>query len=152
MSFVKNGLNLPGDKEDKCCWCLPINIGVILIGLGFIGWAFRAIQFALLNIQVGGSFLIWGILYAVCSAPMVLASLMFLKFCKDRNATDGREGMEKGCTLTVLGLVALSIVTLISGIVNGSLGLSLNYVISFGIDGLVYLYFLAVCKRFTSQL
>ena len=32
----KVGMSLPGEADDKCCWCIPIKIGVILIGVSMI--------------------------------------------------------------------------------------------------------------------
>ena len=148
MSFVKNGISLPGEGDEKCCWCLPIKIGVYIIALGFFGWAFRGISW---GITVLSTSVLWGVLFIVAAAPAVLAALLAFKFCKSPNDADARGEMAKGCLLCVLSMAAYAVVFLIWGLVNGGLGAAIGQLISYVIDALFYFYFMAVCNRYASQ-
>ena len=54
MSIIKNGINLPGDGEEKCCWCFPIKCGVHVIGVfGFIFGVVNCITMGLGTMAAG---------------------------------------------------------------------------------------------------
>ena len=91
MSTIKEGLSCPGEAEDKCCWCIPIKIGVILIGISMILLAASMVLLSLLFIGTEGLF-IYGVLMGVAAAPLVLGAWFFLKFCMADSA-DTRAGM-----------------------------------------------------------
>ena len=40
---LKEGIQLPGEEPDKCCWVLPIKVGVIVIGVLIILMALQSI-------------------------------------------------------------------------------------------------------------
>ena len=36
QAATKQGISLPGEAEDKCCYAVPIKYGVIAIGAGIV--------------------------------------------------------------------------------------------------------------------
>ena len=36
QAATKQGISLPGEAEDKCCYAVPIKIGVLIIGIGIV--------------------------------------------------------------------------------------------------------------------
>ena len=123
MSASKEGITLPGEADDKCCFCIPIKPGVMLIGIGMIIWAVMGTleTLRLLGILPTAGYYIstplWGILWGCSIAPVVLGAYFYVMFFKEDSA-DTRAGLTKACMLMILSsIVALgiSIVQLILG-------------------------------------
>ena len=54
MSYTKERIKLPGESEDKCCWCVPIKVGVIIIGVFMILYGVNCILTCLKMITLSG--------------------------------------------------------------------------------------------------
>jgi len=79
MPITKDGISLPGEKDDKCCWCVPIKIGIYLIGTLMIIYGLICALQCIKGIGTGSTF-IYGVLYGVSAAPIVMGGLYFIKF------------------------------------------------------------------------
>ena len=101
MSTIKDGLSLPGEADDKCCWCVPIKIGVILIGISMILSAVSMVHNCVVFIGLGGTNFIYGVLMGVAAAPLVLGAWFYIKFFMADSA-DTRGGLAKACMMVIL--------------------------------------------------
>ena len=77
-----------------------------------------------------------------------MSSILYIKFCKNANDAEAREGMVKGCLLASIGFVLLAVVAVVGTILGTS---SIGAAIGMLVDSVVFLYYLAVCKRYAGQ-
>ena len=141
---------LPGENEEKCCWCFPIKCGVFLIGLGIFANALKYIQ---LILSLLDGYLIYAILFGVATLPMALAAYLFIAFFRDQDNREKRDGLVKACHLVVLSMligVAIYVVELLTGATT--FALLIAKVVQVAINGLVYLYYAGVCTRYAEKL
>ena len=95
-------MSLPGEADDKCCWCVPIKICVILmIGINMILSALLMVQNCVVFIKLGGTYFIYGVLMGVAAAPLVLGLWFYIEFIMADSA-DTRGGLAKACMMVIL--------------------------------------------------
>ena len=145
QAATKQGISLPGEAEDKCCYAVPIKYGVILIGAGIV---YSEVVGVLAGLAMLGTAFIYGVLYLAAQAPLALSAWYFISYFR-ADTKESREGLQKACMLTILSAIAVAAVLLVMGILGGSLVISVIFapVITF----VVYTYFAGVCKRFAGQ-
>ena len=150
MSVSKEGISLPGEAEDKCCFCVPIKPGVYIIGVFMILWAVEAVLTALTWIGTSGLF-IYGVIQAASAAPILLGAWYYIAFFREDNA-DTRNGLAKACMMVILSSiisVGVAVVMMIGGF---GFSVVMSAIISAGIVSFVYFYYAGVCKRYASQI
>ena len=151
MSTIKEGLSLPGEADDKCCWFVPIKIGVIIIGICMILSATSMVFNAFTWITSGGAFFIYGVLMGAAAAPLVLGAWFYIKFFMADSA-DTRAGLTKACMLVILAQTcAFGVVVVMTIIGPYTIGTAFSYLISMGITVIIFFYYAGVAKRFASQ-
>ena len=145
QAATKQGISLPGEAEDKCCYAVPIKFGVILIGAGIV---YSAVMGVLAGLDMLKLNFIYGVLYLAAQAPLALSAWYFISYFR-ADTKESREGLQKACMLTILSAIAVAAVLLVMGILAGSLVISVIFapVITF----VVYTYFAGVCKRYAGQ-
>ena len=148
MSASKEGITLPGENEDKCCWCLPIKIGVIIIGVFVILEAVGTVVEGLDSMRYNDVF---GILILCTCAPIVLAAIKYVQWFKDDSA-ETRMGCSTACMLMIVAVVARGAVYLVYSIFGTiDFGYSLSYIIAAGISAVIWFYYAGVNKRYSTQ-
>ena len=91
------------EAADKCCCCIPINCGVIIIALGTIFGALGMVSTAFKFLSVD---IIVALGTAVIALPQLLASVYFVKFLLDRTK---KEKLPDAMVLTFLTTVCYTI-------------------------------------------
>ena len=145
QAATKQGISLPGEAEDKCCYAVPIKYGVILIGAGIV---YSAVMGVLAGLAMLGTAFIYGVLYLAAQAPLALSAWYFISYFR-ADTKESREGLQKACMLTILSAIAVAAVLLVMGILAGSLVISVIFAPA--ITFVVYTYFAGVCKRYAGQ-
>ena len=145
QAATKQGISLPGEAEDKCCYAVPIKFGVILIGAGIV---YSAVMGVLAGLAMLGTAFIYGVLYLAAKAPLALSAWYFISYFR-ADTKESREGLQKACMLTILSAIAVAAVLLVMGILAGSLVISVIFAPA--ITFVVYTYFAGVCKRYAGQ-
>ena len=145
QAATKQGISLPGEAEDKCCYAVPIKFGVILIGAGIV---YSAVVGVLAGLAMLGTAFIYGVLYLAAQAPLALSAWYFISYFR-ADTKESREGLQKACMLTILSAIAVAAVLLVMGILGGSLVISVIFAPA--ITFVVYTYFAGVCKRYAGQ-
>ena len=79
------------EDADKCCFCIPIDIGAILLSCGTILAAFSFVSQAFKNLRVGNPAI--AIAFGVASVPSILGSLIVLNWFKDRDNKDAKANL-----------------------------------------------------------
>ena len=145
QAATKQGISLPGEAEDKCCYAVPIKYGVILIGAGIV---YSAVMGVLAGLAMLGSAFIYGVLYLAAQAPLALSAWYFISYFRG-DTKETREGLQKACMLTILSAIAVAAVLLVMGLMAGNfvIGVIVNPAITF----VIYTYFAGVCKRYAGQ-
>ena len=151
MSISKEGITLPGEAEDKCCWCLPVKIGTYIMGL----WILVYVIMAVVGILGAGMDFLWLVLNLVALAPLLLAFFYWERWMK-ADMEETRQSLSKGCMLMILSNLISMGIGLISWFSNkGEDGYTfcdfMIVVLVSGITCLCFFYYAGVCKRFASQ-
>ena len=76
----ENGLALPGEAADKCCWCLPIKIGCILIGVVMLLYTLNMVQVIIWWLDF---YLLYAILFLVAALPMFGGAYFYIRWFMD---------------------------------------------------------------------
>ena len=157
MSFTKEGITLPGEAKDKCCWFVPLKPGIYIIGVFMCLWAFNAIRLALFAfdmMSVSGQWFIYGVGYAVSAAPIILGAWFFIKFFRNPDEKEARDGLSKACMMVILSSVILCGVAVVQFLLLTGFGFGnfLGAVISAAITAMVYFYYAGVCRRYAEEL
>ena len=150
---VSGGIKLPGEADDKCCFCVPIRPGLYLIGILMVVWAGNAIFHCFQNLGWGGDYLIYGILYGAAAAPIILGAYFFIRFFMKPEESSAREGTVKACMLVILSSIAVGFIALVQWMLLPGFGFG-NFVAtcaSAGVVALCFFYYAGVAKRFVSQ-
>ena len=93
------------EAADKCCFCVPINIGVIIFALGTILGSLGMISTVFKFLSVD---LIFAVGTAVIALPQLLASFYYVKFLIDRKK---KEDLPDAVFLTFITTTCYSIFT-----------------------------------------
>ena len=147
---MEEGVALPGEAEDKCCWFLPIKIGMYLIGALMIG---DAISNVLKCIELLSVNFIFAVLYGAAAAPIVLGCVYFIRFFMSMDDSERRNGLFKACMLTILSnICTLAIAIVMFFTVTGTTFANVMVVlIVSGVSSVLFAYYAGVSKRFASQ-
>ena len=148
QTATKQGISLPGEAEDKCCYAVPIKYGVIIIGVLIV---LAAVNNVLAGLSLMGAYFIYGVLVLVAQAPLLLAAWYYISYFRG-DTKETREGLQKACMLTILSAFALAAVYLVM-VILGTYTFStvIRQIVSGGITFVVYTYFAGVCKRYAGQ-
>ena len=148
QAATKQGISLPGEAEDKCCYAVPIKYGVIAIGAGIV---YSAVMGVLAGLGMLGSAFIYGVLYLAAQAPLALSAWYFISYFRG-DTKETREGLQKACMLAILTAFAVAAVYLVM-VILGTYTFStvIRQIVSGGITFVVYTYFAGVCKRYAGQ-
>ena len=148
QAATKQGISLPGEAEDKCCWCIPIKIGVLLIGIGII---YSAVVNTLGGLTLLGANFIYGVLFLAAQAPLLLSAFYYIKYFQN-DSKETREGLSKACMLAILTTFAVAAVYLVMVVTGAStFGVVMSQIISAGISFVLWTYYAGVCKRYAGQ-
>ena len=88
MPIKVPGIKLYGEGDDMCCWYIPIQWGVIIIGVYMWMYAIQLILGCVDFFGLGGGYFVWGILMGVTAIPIGFGSWWYIKFFK---AMDDKE-------------------------------------------------------------
>ena len=148
IKLPANGLKLPGETDDKCCWCIPIKPGVIIIGIVMILWALQLVITFIDWIDTDG-LLIYAILYLCCIAPICLGAFFFVKYFMKMDDKDTKAKLEKACMLVILSAVIAFLIALIMVILgDNTFGNAISQLLTSIVISVIYFYYAGVCKRF----
>ena len=149
MDKAQAGLSLPGEPEDKCCWCIPIKIGVIILGIGVVAQAALSV---LGGLGVLSTYFIAGVVMCAAAAPLLLAAFWYIKWFQDMESKETREGTAKAMMMVALSAL-INLAGLLLEVIIYSVPFSalISGIITTGITIVIVLYYVGVCKRFASQ-
>ena len=149
VAKMAEGMKLPGEAPDKCCWCFPIKCGMITIGIFYVLNAIEMVFNVLDWFRWGPSAIIWAILYAICIVPLVIGSVFFIKWFMKMGDADAKAGVAKACFLMVVSQVLSVIVAVLAAVIYDgyTFGAAISVLISAVINSLLYLYYAAASKR-----
>ena len=160
LSTHKEGMSLPGEADDKCCWCMPIKIGVILIGVSMILCAVSTIYHAGYFINYGhggwenlmGPNYCFGILMGFAGVLIVLgAAWFYIKFFMADSAAT-RAGLAKACMIVILAQSCLFGIQVFMLIYRyQTFEVAISYLVPMAISNIIFIYYAGVAKRFASQ-
>ena len=147
------GFKLPGEGDDKCCWCLPIKVGVYLIGIFMVLGGVMGVLAGLTILGLASSYFIWGVLYLVAIAPIVMGAIFFIKFFRNPDDADARLAASKACMLCILSNVIMAAIVVLMMVLTDmyAAGGFVNGIMSPAINSLFYFYYAGVCKRYAGQ-
>ena len=149
MSASKAGITLPGEADDKCCFCIPIKPGVIIIGIFIILWAVEMILGAVNWLGIA-SLTIFGIIQLCAVVPMLLAAWYYISWFRADSAAT-RVGLSRACMLVILSsLISLGIQVIMLVLAKNTFSGLISNFISAAIVCVVYFYYAGVTKRFAS--
>ena len=94
--------HLCGEAEDKCCWFIPIPIGVMIVGIFLILYAISIVLSAIGFLGLGSTFLIWAILYFVTCVPIIIGAYFFIRYFMDRENAERKAGTTKACLCVII--------------------------------------------------
>ena len=146
FSISTAGVTLPED-DDKCCFALPIELGVKLIGAIIIIQGVMAVLAILPLFAVN----LEALLLIACYVPLIPAALLFLNWFMG-DTKEKREKLSMACKLVILSqlcLVAWAVCTIV--IWGGVFSAVSRFVINGGITAVCYLYFATVCDRYVDK-
>ena len=134
-----------------CLFCIPIDIGVKLIGALIILIAINAIQGILYSTSYYANQDIFFIVYAVCAAPLLYSAFLFIKYyAKDSSET--RAELPKACIFVIFSGIAQCIWTLVYWLIiqysAAWLNIFLRTCLTCAISSIFYLYFAGVCSKY----
>ena len=147
---VKEGIQLPGEADDKCCWCLPINVGVIVIGVLII---IQGLQSILNGGAIYTNSSLWGILVYCALIPQVLAAILFIMFFIKMQDANARKHTVLACLLMVLSCIFLGVIFILYPLLNKYTTIS-HYLWQIIVDfftACCWFYFAGVCKRYSGM-
>ena len=140
------------EDKDKCLFCIPIDIGVKLIGVLICLGAINAVQ-AILQFNASYYDDYFVIVYGVCAAPLIYSAILFIKYYM-KNSSETRAALPKACIFVIFSGVATCVWTLVY-----LLGLHyrtywanefLRTCLLCAIYCVLYLYFAGVCQRYAA--
>ena len=143
----ENGLALPGEDPTKCCWCIPIKIGMIICGVLILLYFLQFIQIILWWFDYG--FVVYGILYVIAAAPMGLSCFWYVKWFMKIDDKERKANLMKAQLMVILSALisfAIQIVALIVG--DQTFGGVVSYFITAIVYMIVFLYYAGVAKRY----
>ena len=108
------------EDPNKCCFCIPIDIGIILIGIGIV---YNAV-FGVLAVVGGLSVnFIASVILGVLLLPLVIAAYYFIQYFRNRADKDARANLPVACVYSAISALAQT-VWMFLGIVLYGVGLS----------------------------
>ena len=142
-------IKLPGEADDKCCWCFPIKCGVITIGVFMCLYALSLIITMIQWIGYGGGWVVWGVLYGIACAPIVIGAVFFVRYFMKMDDADRKAGTTKACLCVIVSAVLCFILSILVFIIVEGATFSFvgNQLVSSLITSLLYFYYAGVTKR-----
>ena len=151
QKVMNNGISLPGEPSDKCCWFIPLNIGVIIIGIGMIATAASNVLAGLATMGEKGLF-IYGVLELAAQAPILLGAYYYIMYFMDMENAEKRDGLFRACLMVLFSSVltlGVQVVSLVLGV--STFEVVLHGLIQNGLASVLYLYFAGTCKKYAEQ-
>ena len=111
-------IKCPGEADDKCCWCFPIKIGVMIIGIFMILYAISMVVTLFDWLGLGGGWVIWGILYAICAIPIIVGAVFYIRYFMDMENADRKAGTTKACLCVIVSAFLAVIVAILVFIIQ----------------------------------
>ena len=148
--IMENGLSLPGEPEGKCCWCIPLKIGVILIGLSMIATAISNVLLCLGNL---GDHFIYGVLFGAAAAPILLGVFYYVKWFMAMEDSERKNGLFRACLMVIFtSVITVGVFVIMTLLVEGvTFGSLISRIVGYGINAVFFLYFAGACKKFAAQ-
>ena len=137
------------EDPNKCCFCIPIDVGIILIGASIVYSAVMGVL-QVLNL-LSGQF-IASIITGVCILPLLVASYYFVQYFRNRSDKDARANLPTACVYSAISTLAQCVWVVLGIVLYGyTIEVVMSVAISSGVSFLVFAYCHGVCKRFASQ-
>ena len=92
------GMKLPGESDEQCCFCIPIKIGVTVIGIVMI---ISAVQGILAGLHWLSLDFIFGVLMICAFLPVLLGAWWFIAYFRDMENADTRGNLVKACMMVI---------------------------------------------------
>ena len=134
------------EPDNKCCFCIPIDIGVIIIGLSSI---FMAISMILGAVQTLAFFPIFAIGTAIIALPNVVGAMFFIIWMKNRENKDSKENLPTAVFCSAITSMTYTVFSAALFLV--SIGHILGTGISLLISYVFFSYYFHVVKRYVNQ-
>ena len=148
LKLNKNGLQV-GENSNSCCLCIEINAGVMIIGILVIVAAFLDV-FNL--ITDSGQYNQAGIIISIVfTLPLVYAAAMFFQWLRKRGDSSRKGKLPGAVGIVVLSRLVMGVYWLIMVFFGADIGSVLKFLISFGIEFLLFAYYYGVVKRFAGK-
>ena len=121
------------EPETKCCFCIPIDIGVIIIGLSSILMAISMISGAVHTLAL---FPIFAIGTAIIALPNLVGAMFFIIWFKDRQNKDSKANLPSAVFCTAITSMTHTIFSAVLFLV------SIGHILGTGISVLIsYVFF-----------
>ena len=95
-------MNIQVDEGNKCCMCIPIDIGVKIIGVGMILGAINVVMSVVNGMQYGG---VYAPINGVIGLPFFYSAYLFIKFLRN-DTKETRAKLPKACTFVCISAIA----------------------------------------------
>ena len=96
-------MRLPGEEDDKCCWCIPIKCGVYIIGIECIVNAIKAGLLFFFLVEHTSLINQYTILAFVALLQLCYSCLLFMMFFL-RDNTNTRRNLKLACIMCILSM------------------------------------------------
>ena len=94
------------EDPNKCCFCIPIDIGIILIGLGIV---YNAAFGAIGVVGLLSTNLIASIILGVLLLPLLIAAYYFVQYFRNRSDKDARANLPVACVYSAISALAVTV-------------------------------------------
>ena len=91
------------EDPNKYCFCIPIDIGIFLIGLGIV---FNAVFGSFLVVAVTNVNFIASVILGVLTLPLLIAAYYFVQYFRNRSDKDARANLPVACVYSAISALA----------------------------------------------
>ena len=136
---------LPGEDNSVCCWFVPLNVGLYVIGIFCVIYGIWAVRVIIDNFSSIRYTTLLGILWLISCLPLIVSMIYFIQFFINPNKK-GR--LATACMLVVFSCLAGAAISLVYPLIHDyPISFILNQIVPPAITSLFFFYFAGVCKR-----
>ena len=150
IKLNKGGLTV-GENANSCCGCIEINVGVSIIGLLVMITAGIGVWNIITNgkAQNHTNF----VMLIIFILPVLYAAVVFFLWFKNRNNHSRRGRLPGAIAMVVISRIVLVgwYILAIVAVKGITLSNSINFLIYYSVEFLVFAYYYGVVKRFAGK-
>ena len=105
MKLKDEGIQLPGEKKDKCCYFIPVKVGVMVIGVIMILYAISLFLDCIDWLRQKGARKTYGVMFIVAAAPILVGGVFFGMWFAKMGDGDRKKKTTTACLLVILSAI-----------------------------------------------